>query len=124
MPRPTRRLLQFNEKSVNDLLQEIYNDSHNIKAKIARLFTKWEKHAKEGGEIAAIGESIVKLLLAEAKNQDQKLVLLRYLKEVVFDRDKAQSKKEKDEDQDVTPQKRKDLIRMVEEELEKRGNKE
>ena len=83
--RPQRKKLKFDEKSVNDLLQEIYNESHNIKAKIARLFTKWETKVKENGEIAAIGDQIVKLIAAEAKNQDQKIMLLRYLKEVVFD---------------------------------------
>jgi len=83
--RPKRKKLKFNEESVNDLLQEIYNDSHNLKAKITRLFTKWETKIKENGEVAAIGDQIVKLIAAEAKNQDQKIMLLRYLKEVVFD---------------------------------------
>lgn len=84
MPRPKRRQIKFDEESVNALAQEIYNDSHNIKAKIARLFTKWETKVKEGGEIQALGETIAKLIVAEAKTVDQKLVLLRYLKEVVF----------------------------------------
>ena len=34
MPRPTRRTLKFDEDSVNKLLQEIYDESHNIKANI------------------------------------------------------------------------------------------
>ena len=68
------------------MLQEIYDESHNIKSKITRLFTKWETKIKETGEVAAIGDQIVKLISAEAKNQDQKIVLLRYLKEVVFDK--------------------------------------
>ena len=33
--RPHRRKLKFDEESVNGLLQEIYEESHNIKAKIA-----------------------------------------------------------------------------------------
>ena len=86
MARTVRRRLKFDEDSVNSLLQEIYDQSHNINAKIARLFTKWETKVNAGGEIAALGESIVKLIAAEAKNQDQKIVLLRYLKEVVFDK--------------------------------------
>lgn len=36
MPRPTRKKLSFDEDSVNKLLQEIYDESHNIKAKIGR----------------------------------------------------------------------------------------
>ena len=85
MSRPKRKRLEFTEDSVNKLLQEIYEDSHNQKAKIARLFTKWETKVNESGEVAAIGDQIVKLIAAEAKNVDQKILLLRYLKEVVFD---------------------------------------
>ena len=86
MARPKRKQIEFTEESVNDLLQEIYIDSHNQKAKINRLFTKWETKVKENGEVAAIGDQIVKLIAAEAKNVDQKIVLLRYLKEVVFEK--------------------------------------
>ncbi|MFA5366503.1 MAG: hypothetical protein WC333_01075 [Dehalococcoidia bacterium] len=85
MARPQRKKLKFDEDSVNKLLQEIYDESHNIKAKIARLYTKWEVKVKENSEVAAIGDQIVKLIAAEAKNQDQKIMLLRYLKEVVFE---------------------------------------
>ena len=89
MPRQKRKKLEFTEDSVNKLLQEIYDDSHNQKAKITRLFTKWEQKVKEGGEIQAIGDQIVKLIAAEAKNQDQKIMILRYLKEVVFEKGKS-----------------------------------
>jgi hypothetical protein len=85
MARPQRKKLKFDEDSVNKLLQEIYDESHNIKAKIARLFTKWEIKVKENADVASLGDQIVKLIAAEAKNQDQKIVLLRYLKEVVFE---------------------------------------
>lgn len=120
MARPTRKQIKFDEKSVNELLQEIYNDSHNIRAKIARLFTKWESKVKEDGHIAAIGDQIVKLIQAEAKNQDQKIMLLRYLKEVVFEKEKNNGKKtDKDgeSESEITPQRRQDLIKMVEAEL-------
>lgn len=86
MPRTPRKKLKFDENSVNELLQEIYNDNHNTKAKIARLFTKWEQYVREGGEIQAIGDQIVKLITAESKFQDQKIMLLKYLKEVVYDK--------------------------------------
>ncbi len=121
MARPQRKILKFDEESVNKLLQEIYNDSHNIKAKITRLFTKWEQKVKEGSEISALGDQIVKLLNAEAKNQDQKIVLLRYLKEVVFE-DKAQmdANKKTDEKSDVSVDRRNELLDMVQRELEKK----
>ena len=124
--RPTRKKLRFDEESVNDLLQEIYNDSHNIRAKIARLFTKWEQKVKEGGEIAAIGDQIVKLITAEAKNQDQKIMLLKYLKEVVFNDKsptKSGNKDDGDESESENPSKdrRNELIGIVQKELEKKN---
>jgi len=118
MPRPKRRKLEFTEESVNKLLQEIYDESHNQKAKITRLFTKWEQKVKEGGEIAAIGDQIVKLISAEAKNQDQKIMLLRYLKEVVFDKDKPQTK-ETDGTENPSTERRNELLNFVRSEVEK-----
>ena len=123
--RPQRKNLKFDETSVNNLLQEIYNDSRSQKAKIARLFTKWELKVKEGGEIQAIGDQIVKLIAAEAKNVDQKIMLLRYLKEVVFENsttgvnNKGQDSQEKGE---VTTEERNNLLNFIQEEVEKREN--
>lgn len=119
MPRPKRKKIQFDKESVNKLLQEIYDDSHNIRAQIKRLFTKWEKHAKEGGEIAAIGDQIVKIIAAEAKNQDQKIILLKYLKEVVFDK-KNSNKNENEDEKEISSKDRIELISMVQEELNKK----
>jgi len=124
MARPKRKQLKFDEESVNKLLQEIYNDSHNLKAKITRLFTKWETKIKESGEVAAIGDQIVKLIAAEAKNQDQKIMLLRYLKEVVFDNKSNKivgtnvSVEEKD---NVGTDRRNELLNFVQEELERKN---
>ena len=125
MPRPPRRQLKFDEDSVNKLLQEIYDESHNIKAKISRLFTKWEVKVKESGEVAAIGDQIVKLIAAEAKNQDQKIMLLRYLKEVVFDKGGNGSGNNtnnnvKEESGNVSTDRRNELLNFVADELEKR----
>ena len=123
MPRPTRRKLSFDEDSVNKLLQEIYDESHNIKAKIIRLFNKWEIKVKETCEVASIGDQIVKLIAAEAKNQDQKIMLLRYLKEVVFDNKNGttdfKNNSKSDGTTDVTTDRRNELLKIVEEELEK-----
>jgi hypothetical protein len=126
MARPKRKQLKFDEDSVNKLLQEIYEDSHNQKAKIARLFTKWETKVKENGEVAAIGDQIVKLITAEAKNVDQKIMLLRYLKEVVYDKGgsgiagKNVSIEEQDE---VGTDRRNQLLDFVAGELEVKDNK-
>jgi hypothetical protein len=127
MSRPKRKKLKFDEESVNKLLQEIYDESHNQKAKITRLFTKWETKIKETGEVAAIGDQIVKLISAEAKNQDQKIMLLRYLKEVVFDKKGEGTIKNvsggDDETGEVGTDRRNELLSFVHEELEKKGKK-
>ena len=126
MARPKRKKLNFTEDSVNNLLQEIYIDSHNQKAKIARLFSKWETKIKENGEIAAIGDQIVKLIAAEAKNVDQKIMLLRYLKEVVFDKKDGVSNKKTTVDDivDVSTDRRNELLNFVQEQLEEKDKKE
>ena len=127
MPRPKRKQLKFTEDSVNKLLQEIYDDSHNQKAKIARLFSKWETKVKENGEVAAIGDQIVKLIAAEAKNVDQKILLLRYLKEVVFE-GKTDGKPVgktpgSDESGNVDTDRRNELLSFVHKEFEKKNKK-
>ena len=118
MPRPKRKKLEFTEDSVNKLLQEIYDDSHNQKAKITRLFTKWEQKVKEGGEIQAIGDQIVKLIAAEAKNQDQKIMILRYLKEVVFDK-KNKEDVTVGESEDPSTDRRNAILGLIQEESER-----
>lgn len=126
MARPPRRQFKFTEESVNKLFQEIYDDNRNIKAKIIRLFTKWETKVKEAGEIAAIGEQIIKLIAAEAKNQDQKIMLLKYLKEVVFDRKDgsdidSNSQTHKEENGEISTERKNELLNMVAKEIEKRN---
>ncbi len=125
MPRPIRKKLKFDEDSVNKLLQEIYDDSHNQKAKITRLFTKWETKVKEGGEIQAIGDQIVKVIALEAKNVDQKIMLLKFLKEVVFDNKSAGSgsgeqSKSNEVGENISADRRNELLNFVQEELERK----
>ncbi len=84
MPRKKRTKLKFTEEGVNQYMQELYDDSFTLKSKIDVLFRKWDTKVKEGGEIAAIGDTIVKLIVAMAKNQDQRIMILKYLKEIVF----------------------------------------
>ena len=119
MARPKRKRIQFTEESVNNLFQEIYEENHNIKAQITRLFTKWETRIKEDGNIAAIGDQVVKLIAAMAKNQDQKIMILKYLKEVVFN-DKngigsggTASSGEKGEEGEVTTARRNEILTGV-----------
>jgi hypothetical protein len=124
MPRPKRKKIEFTEESVNNLFQEIYDENHNIKAQITRLFTKWETRIKEEGNIAAIGDQVVKLIAAQAKNQDQKIMVLRYLKEIVFIKDGgggtavSSGTQSSDSTEDVDTARRNELIGMVADEFE------
>lgn len=118
--RPKRHKLKFDEESVNILLQEVYDQAHNINGKIVRLFTKWELKVKEGGEIAALGDQIVKLISAEAKNQDQKIMLLKYLKDVVFDNNAGKKVVDEEVEKTVSNDRRRELIDMVRDEMDKR----
>ena len=120
MPRPKRKKLKFDEESVNELLQEIYDESYSIRSQIKILFRKWESKVKDGGEIAAMGDQIIKLISAEAKNQDQKIMLLKYLKEVVYQNTKISSSKSED-DEKLDSKKRNELLNMVNEELKKKN---
>jgi hypothetical protein len=125
MARPVRKKLKFDEDSVNKLLQEVYDESHNIKAKIARLYTKWEIKVKENSDVAGIGDQIIKLIAAEAKNQDQKIMLLRYLKEVVFENKTPEGmpnlKQAQGEIGDVSDNRRNELLTWVEETVNKKN---
>jgi len=118
MARPKRRKLKFDEESVNALLQEIYNDTHRIRQRITTLFTKWENQVNDRDEVAAIGEQIVKLITAEAKTQDQKITLLKYLKDVVYDKNKQDNESD-DKNKEVDSEKRNELIEMVQKEMNK-----
>lgn len=113
MARPVRKKLKFDEDSLNDYLQEIYNDSHIIKSRITRLFTKWEIKVKDSGDIQALGDSIIKLIAAEAKNQDQKIMLLKYLKEVVFEKKGTAGASVEADSGDMTPERRDELMEMI-----------
>lgn len=85
MARPKRKKLQFgDEESLNNLLQEVYNESHNIRANVVSLFTVWNKNVKDNGEIAAVGDKLAKLLTILSKNQDQKIMILKHLKDSIY----------------------------------------
>jgi len=82
--------------------------------------TKWELKIKDNGEIMALGDTIVKLIAAEAKNQDQKIMLLKYLKEVVFEK-KTIGTMDKEDNGNVTDDRRNELIALVRDEMERKS---
>lgn len=84
MPRKKRKKLEFTPDSVNDYMQEIYDDQFKLNGKINILFQKWEQKVKDGADVAALGDQIVKLIAAMGKNQEQKIAILKILKDIVF----------------------------------------
>lgn len=114
MPRPQKKKLKFTEESVNDFLQELYNDSLYIRTEVKNLKDKWTKHVNEGGEIAAIGKDIIGLLNAESKNQEQRIMLFKYLKEIVFAPDKTKGETSQES---INKDDKSELLKMVRETL-------
>lgn len=119
--RPQRKKLKFTEESVNELMQEIYNDSHVIRARITRLYNKWEAKANEGGEVAAIGDQIVKLIVEEGKTQDKKINLLKILREIVF-KDMKKTDTSSENNDEITDNRRTELYDIIEQSINKKYN--
>lgn len=122
MPRPTRKKLKFDEESVNSLLQECYDDTFNIRSEIRALFNKWNVKVKDANEIQALGDQIIKLINAQSKNQDQKLTLLKYLKDVVYaDKTiKQETSNNKSNEDESAPLSRNQIVEMARQEIEKK----
>jgi len=122
MPRPTRKKLKFDEESVNSLLQECYDDTFNIRSEIRALFNKWNVKVKDANEIQALGDQIIKLINAQSKNQDQKLTLLKYLKDVVYaDKTiKQETSNTKSNEDEPAPLSRNQIVEMARQEIEKK----
>lgn len=121
MARPKKHKIKFDEATLNNLMQEIYDESRNLKIKLTRLFNKWEEKVKDGGEIAGIGDQIVKVINAEAKNQDQKIMLMKYLKEIVYNEKKTgEGDEESGNGKNISLEDKNQLLQMVKEEKEKR----
>src|SRR5258708_22127713 len=84
MPRSKRKQIKFTEDSLNDLYQELYNDTHNFKAEVRTILAKWSPYVKDEGNVAAMGKDIVNLMNAIARTNDQKIILVKILKDIVF----------------------------------------
>jgi hypothetical protein len=83
------------------------------------LFRKWEKYVDDETKIAVLGEQIVKLIQAEAKNQDQKILLLKFLKEVAYkDVPNKDNGQEETTTGGISNERRNALLNLVKSELE------
>lgn len=117
--RPKRKKIEFTVDSVNELFQEIYNDTHIIRTRITTLFNKWESKVKENGEIAAIGDQIIRLIVEEGKSQDKKIALLKILREIVFN-NKDNSGGDDDKKAEVSDERRNELYDLIEQTVQRR----
>lgn len=119
MPRITRKKIKFTEESINELMQEIYNDNMNIRSNIIRIRNTWERKIKDPGEIIAMGKSIIDLINAEMKNNDQKLMLMKHIMTAVSDTKNGKKNGENgDVDEvkrEITPERRNELYGVIEE---------
>ena len=125
MARIKRKRIEFTKESVNELIQEVYNDAHQIRSTIVALFNNWNSKVKEQGEIAATGKEIVNLINALARNQDQKIALVKVLNDIVFKQnnddsgDSSKKKSDSNDENDLSEQAKSDLRRMIEEARER-----
>jgi len=126
MARIKRKQIEINEESVKSLMQETYNDAHQIRSTIIALFNNWNSKVKEQGEIAATGKEIVALINALARNQDQKITLMKVLSDIVFKDNKGgnnQSKSQttKTDGAETLSDDAKDKLRQMIQEARERG---
>lgn len=103
MPRLTRKRIELNEQSVKDLMQETYNDAHQIRSTLIALFNNWNAKVKEQHDVAGIGKEIVALMNSLARNQDQKIALMKVLTEIVFKTDKGSNATKQNETKGELP---------------------
>jgi hypothetical protein len=118
MGRIKRKSIKFTEDSLNDYAQECYNDSHNYRAMIMAILSKWSPLIKDEGQVAAMGKDIVNLMNALARTNDQKLVLLKILKDIVFAKKEMGEAEAKQTDGDqitLSQEAQNELLRMADE---------
>lgn len=127
MARIKRKQIELNEKSLKELMQETYNDAHQIRSTIIALFNNWNAKVKELGEVAATGKEIVSLINALARNQDQKITLMKVLSDIIYKNNSnntsagSQGKSSNDSDQETLSEEAKDSLRKMIEEARSRG---
>ncbi len=123
MARIKRKTLEIDEKTFKALLQETYNDAHQIRSTIIALFNNWNSKIKEQGEIAATGKEVVALINALARNQDQKITLMKVLGDILYTKNKtgntADQSKSANTENELSEDAKGQLRKMIEEAREK-----
>lgn len=95
MPKVAKKKIKFDEESLNNICQEIYNDQFNHRARLSLLFKEWGSKAKTIEDINIIGAQILKILDLEGKNIEQKLGIGKLIKDVIKENKNAENSKNK-----------------------------
>lgn len=123
MARIRRKAIKFTEESLNELFQEVYNDTHNYKAELKAILAKWNPYIKDEGHVAAIGKEVVNLMNALARTNDQKIVLVKVLKDIIFakkNNGEGQASSSGSEQETLSDEAKNSLMMWVEEEARKK----
>lgn len=118
MARVKRKAIKFTEESLNELYQELYNDTHNYKAQVTAILARWSPLIKDEGNIAAMGKDIVNLMNAIARTNDQKIVLVKILKDIVFAKNEINDSNSNNSNPDqvtLSDEAKMELMRMADE---------
>ncbi len=95
MSKVAKKKIKFDEESLNNICQEIYNDQFNHRARLSLLFKEWGSKAKTIEDINIIGAQILKILDLEGKNIEQKLGIGKLIKDVIKENKNAENSKNK-----------------------------
>lgn len=117
MPRIKRKRIEFTLESLNDMYQECYNDSYNFKAQLTAVLSRWSPMIKDESNVAAMGKEIVALLNSIGKTNDQKIVLLKILKDIVMEKnvDSGKTTSAADAQVSISDEAKQELMKMAEE---------
>jgi len=123
MARIKRKQMNIDETTFKALMQETYNDAHQIRSTIIALFNNWNSKIKEQGEIAATGKEVVALINALARNQDQKLTLMKVLSDILYTKNKtgnnADQSKNTSSETELSEDAKSNIIKMIEQARQK-----
>lgn len=117
MPRIKRKRIEFTLESLNDMYQECYNDSYNFKAQLTAVLSRWSPMIKDESNVSAMGKEIVALLNSIGKTNDQKIVLLKILKDIVMEKtvDTGKTTSAADAQVSISEEAKQELMKMAEE---------
>lgn len=122
MARIKRKKMELDESTLKGLMQETYNDAHQIRSTIIALFNNWNSKIKEQGEIAATGKEVVALINALARNQDQKLTLMKVLSDILYTKNKTGNNSESKtptSETELSEDAKANILKMIEQAREK-----